>query len=84
MHATGSAQPPVRNSTRARGAGGYRGLSKEKPVTNTSPDTVDTFEQRWAQWQKKGAEHERISRRRMQVFVPILLAVVAAAALLIG
>jgi small-conductance mechanosensitive channel len=43
-------------------------------VTDPSPD-VDA---RWAAWQAKGVAHDRALRRKLTVFMPIVIIVAAA------
>lgn len=40
----------------------------------TITPTADTSEERWAAWQARGDAHDRVTRRRMAIAVPILLA----------
>jgi hypothetical protein len=43
-----------------------------------------SFNQRWADWQAKGAAHDRAVRARMVIAAPILLVVVAIVYVFIG
>jgi hypothetical protein len=47
------------------------------PAVITASESED-FAQRWAEWQKKGAAHDRAVRRKMVVVIPILIVVAAA------
>jgi hypothetical protein len=41
------------------------------------PVTGITFEERWAAWEAKGAAHNRALRRKVALFAPIAIIVVA-------
>jgi hypothetical protein len=43
-------------------------------VSDPSPDS----DARWAAWQAKGAAHDRAVRRKLTVFMPIVIIVAAA------
>ena len=39
---------------------------------------IDTFEERWVEWERAGAAHERATQRRFIALAPVLAVVVAA------
>jgi hypothetical protein len=50
------------------------------PPAAESPNNleVQSFDQRWAAWQARGAAHDRAVRRKMAIAAPILIVVAAA------
>jgi hypothetical protein len=46
------------------------GTPTSTPVTESA-----TFDERWAEWQAKGAAHDRAVRRTMAIAAPILILV---------
>ena len=45
---------------------------------------AESFDQRWAAWQAKGAAHDRAVRRKMAIAAPILIAVAAVIFMVFG
>jgi hypothetical protein len=55
---------------------------ERQPVAAPQPSTPvpahesgPSFEKRWADWQAKGAAHDRASRRKLAIAAPILIVV---------
>jgi hypothetical protein len=57
----------VENTTRCRARAAY-----STPIHEPA-----SFDERWAEWQAKGAAQDRAVRRRMAIAAPILIAVAA-------
>ena len=45
---------------------------------------AESFDQRWAAWQAKGAAHDRAVRRKMAIAAPIVIAVAAVIFMVFG
>ena len=45
---------------------------------------AESFDQRWAAWQAKGAAHDRAVRRKMAIAAPIVIAVAAVIYMVFG
>jgi hypothetical protein len=45
---------------------------------------AESFDQRWAAWQARGAAHDRAVRRKMAIAAPIVIAVAAVIFMVFG
>jgi hypothetical protein len=58
-------------------------LPVQTPLSTTASESAD-FDRRWADWQAKGAVHDRAVRRKMAIGAPILIIVAAVVYALLG